>query len=142
MLHVRLDQMSGGQGRHETELAGHDGGCDDTGEALGVGTRLSGVSTGDAEHVEHRPLGREDSSAAYGSDLDGRHGHGDEEVCAIIDPTCRADQPTLKEGEGGKRERVVIGEERRRWRRASEVLKTERMKIVYNRLKTKRLTIP
>lgn len=85
MLHVRLDEMAGSQGRHEGQFTGHDGCADDPGEALGVCAGRSGVGAGDTEHLEHGSLGREDRAAANGTDFDRGHCAGHEQVLAIVD---------------------------------------------------------
>lgn len=85
MLHVRLDQVAGSEGRHERELARHDGCANDTGETLSVGARGGSVGAGDTEHFEHGALGGEDGASADGADFDGRHCAGHQQVLAVVD---------------------------------------------------------
>jgi hypothetical protein len=77
---VGFDEVTGGEGRTQTQFSGEDAGGDDPGELLGVGAGRGGVGTADAEEVEHGGLGFEHGAAADGADFDGRHGDGDLEV--------------------------------------------------------------
>lgn len=73
VLHVRADQVTGGQGRAERKLTGQHRGRDDARQPSRVLTRAGGVGTTHAEHVEHRRLGLENGAAAKSADLDRRH---------------------------------------------------------------------
>lgn len=94
---MRLDKMSGGKGRHERQLSGHDRGGDDPGETSSVVAWRVRVGSGDAEHLKAGVLRGEEGSSAHGSNLDGRHGAGDEEVGAVVDAKA--------EEKGGKSQR-------------------------------------
>lgn len=48
VFHVGLNEMSGGQRTHQTELTSHDGRCDDAREPLGVCARRFLVGTAHA----------------------------------------------------------------------------------------------
>ena len=53
MCHVGLDEMAGGQGTAETELAGENCSGDDAGETARVVAGCGWVGAFDAEEVEH-----------------------------------------------------------------------------------------
>ena len=80
MGHMRLDEVTGGEGRAQREFTGEDACGDDLGELLGVFAGGGGVSAAHTEEVEHGCLGLEDGAAADGADFDGRHGDGDLKV--------------------------------------------------------------
>ena len=80
MGHMGLDQVAGGKGTAERQLAGQDTSSDNAGKTPGVLTRVGRMRTADAEHVEHGRLGLEDGATAKGTDFNGRHRDGDLEV--------------------------------------------------------------
>lgn len=82
MRHVTADQVAGGQGGHERQLAGQHRGAQDAGQPLGV---VAGVQRVGAPHAEHFQTGRlagQRRAAAHGADFDGRHGARDVQVVA------------------------------------------------------------
>jgi len=79
---VRLDEVAGGEGGAEGELAREDGGGDDACERAGVLAGTGEVGPAHAEQVEHRTLRVQDGTAAEGADFDGGHGDGDLERAA------------------------------------------------------------
>lgn len=70
VLHVRLDEMAGGEGRAQRQLASEYRGGDYAGELAGVGTRRRGVGAAHTKYVEHCGLRREEGAAAYGANFD------------------------------------------------------------------------
>jgi hypothetical protein len=66
--HVRLDETSSRQRRHQTQLPGHDGGTDDPRESLSVLSGVRRVGTADTKDVEHGALGQQDcqQTSQYG----------------------------------------------------------------------------
>jgi hypothetical protein len=82
MLHVGLDEVAGGEGGAEGELAREDGGGDDACERAGVLAGVGEMGPAHAEQVEHRTLRVQDGAAAEGADFDGGHGDGDLEGAA------------------------------------------------------------
>jgi len=90
VAHVRLDEVAGGQGGAEGQLAREDTGGDDTGKLAGVLARRGGVGPADAEKVEHGGLGFEDGAAADGADFDAGHGDGDLEVAFETGVDCQS----------------------------------------------------
>ena len=84
MDQVSADEMPSGKSTHERQLSGHDRSRDDPSELLSVLSRVGRMSTFDSQHLEHRLLRREHSAAAHGSDFDARHGHGHQEVLAMV----------------------------------------------------------
>lgn len=77
MLHMGLDEVTGGKGRAEGELAREDGGGDNACERAGVLAGVGEVGPTHAEQVEHRTLGVQDGAAAESADFDGWHRDGD-----------------------------------------------------------------
>jgi hypothetical protein len=53
---VRLDQSTRGEGSHERELSSENGSADDSGEALGVLSRIGVVGAFHTQKVEHGAL--------------------------------------------------------------------------------------
>lgn len=82
MLHVGLDEVAGGEGRAEGELARENGGGDDPCERAGVLTGVGEIGPAHAKQVEHCTLRVQDGAAAEGADFDGGHGDGDLEGAA------------------------------------------------------------
>ena len=96
MFHVRLNEMSGSQGGHEREFAGHDGGADDSSQTLSIGSRVCRVSTSDSKDLKHGALRRKDGATTDRTNLDGWHGDSDQEVFALIDPKTNSQHPVFK----------------------------------------------
>lgn len=80
VLHVRADEVAGGEGRAEGQLAGQHGGADDARELARVRARCCWVRAAHAEQVEHGRLRAEEGAAADGADFDAGHRDGDLEA--------------------------------------------------------------
>lgn len=84
MCHVCADKVTSGEGGHEGEFTGHDGGGDNTSELLSVRAWGGRVCAFDAEHFEDSLLGCENGTTADSSNLDGRHGDSHEKILAVV----------------------------------------------------------
>jgi hypothetical protein len=105
MRHVGLDEVARGESRHKREFTGHDGCGNDARESPGVVARGVRVSTSDTKHLETSVLGREECSAADGTNLNARHRDGDKEVLAIVDAAERGGRRGVTDG--GKEARRI-----------------------------------
>ena len=84
MDQVSADEMPSGKSTDERQLSGHYRCRDDPSELLSVLSRVGRMSTFDSQHLEHCLLRSEHSAAAHSSDFDTRHGHGHQEVLAMV----------------------------------------------------------
>lgn len=80
MCHVRFDQVASAESTAERELSGENGGGDDAGEFTGILTRVCGMRSSDAEHVEHSCLRLQDGATSQGADFYRRHRDTDLEI--------------------------------------------------------------
>lgn len=78
--HVTLYQVAGGQGGHERQFAGQDGGAQDAGQPLGVVAGAQRVGAPHAEYLQAGRLAGQRRAAAHGADFHGRHGARDVKV--------------------------------------------------------------
>jgi hypothetical protein len=83
---VTLDEVTGGEGRHEGKLPGEDSRADDPRELIGVLSRFVGVGPLDPEHGEAGALGRQSRATPDGPNLDARHRARHVEVVAVRAP--------------------------------------------------------
>jgi hypothetical protein len=67
------DKMAGGECTNEGEFACHDRCGDETGEHLGILTRVCRMSPLEAKHVKDSLLRGKNSAAANCANLDGGH---------------------------------------------------------------------
>ena len=78
MLHVRLDEVTGGESGAEGQFASQDGSGNDTCEEAGVLAGRRGMRTTHAEEVEHGTLGIKDGAATQCANFD--RGHRDRDL--------------------------------------------------------------
>ena len=83
MCHVRLDEMSSGQGAAEAEFAGQDTGSNDPSKTASVVAGIGGVGAFDSEQVQHRTLGFKNGAATNRAHLDRRHRYADLKIPVI-----------------------------------------------------------
>jgi hypothetical protein len=69
LTHMRLDEMTSGESRHERQLSSHDRSSDDPGESPSVVAWRVRVGSGDAEHLEAGVLRGYEGHAHRGLDI-------------------------------------------------------------------------
>jgi hypothetical protein len=70
MRQMRTNEVAGGQCRQQRKLASHDGSRNDACQSPSVLSRLCGMCSLDAKHVQHGLLRRKDGATAYGANLE------------------------------------------------------------------------
>lgn len=86
MYKVCTNEVSGGKSAQKRQLTGHDRGGDNAGQALGVLTRSSLVRTPDAQHLEDRSLGTQNSTPTNSANLDGGHRYSHKKIFTVVSP--------------------------------------------------------